>query len=160
MVSPVEVENGGFGYGKRRRHQTGLYGFAQKPRNQTIPYTSSKYAITKDIFTLCVLLQGWQNNVLFTHYEPGFPAPYFAESDCAQKPAHSAPGKIHSAWEFLNFGVNLELNVVNGMAGSSMPVYGHRLMSFAAWSTRRAMPRTETTKTGLSSMSQEICSLL
>ena len=30
----------------------------------------------------------------------------------------------------LKLGVILELNVVNGMAGSSMPVYGHRLMSF------------------------------
>ena len=29
----------------------------------------------------------------------------------------------------LKLGVNLELNVVNGMAGSSMPVYGHQLMS-------------------------------
>jgi hypothetical protein len=29
----------------------------------------------------------------------------------------------------LKLGVKLELNVVNGMAGSSMPVNGHQLMS-------------------------------
>ncbi|ASV57485.1 hypothetical protein LJPFL01_4122 [Lelliottia jeotgali] len=29
----------------------------------------------------------------------------------------------------LKLGVKLELNVVNGMAGSSMPVSGHQLMS-------------------------------
>jgi hypothetical protein len=29
----------------------------------------------------------------------------------------------------LKLGVILELNVVNGMAGSSMPVYGHQLTS-------------------------------
>ncbi|RAU44508.1 hypothetical protein DBY68_018250 [Pseudocitrobacter sp. RIT415] len=36
----------------------------------------------------------------------------------------------------LKLGVILELNVVNGMAGSSMPVYGHRLMSVRGLVTR------------------------
>ncbi|QJT83519.1 hypothetical protein C0557_27185 [Kosakonia sp. MUSA4] len=37
----------------------------------------------------------------------------------------------------LKLGVNLELNVVNGMAGSSMPVNGHQLISDRCLVTRK-----------------------